>query len=180
MALRFGHLEKGGFLFIIGMFPIMLLLYINSIAVFRQGEMIPFWYSLLMIVSMFLQFMGFVWVALHVRSTRANVVMDETLPEEVKVFRVTRDGIILNQFAPKGLYGTIETIVYGEDADFNDMGEFPLRTLDGSPAVLVFDMINTAIDVRRSVGRKYMKKHVNDGVEGYNLWKKKKQKTLKA
>ena len=154
----------------------LLLLFVNKVAYFKEGEQIPFWYSLLIIMSMFIMLMGLMWIVLQVKKNRADVVMDETKPEEVKVFRVTRDGIMLTQFAPKGTFGNIETLAYGEDVDFEDLGEFPLRTLDGSPAVLVFDMLNVVIDPRRSVSRRYMKKHVSSGKEGYNIWKQKKIK----
>lgn len=175
--MRFGHCEKGLSLFIVGIVPLLLILYINRIVTFQEGDVIPLWYNLLIVIAMFMMFMGIIWIILHIRTTKAFVMLDETQPEEVKVFRITRDGIILAQFAPKGLYGTVETIVYGEDADFEDMGEFPLRSLDGSPSVLVFDMLNTVINPVRSVARKYMKHHISDGIDGYKLWKRiKKEK----
>ncbi len=40
-------------------YPFGILIYINSIVVFTEGEMIPFWYSIMMIMGVFISFMGF-------------------------------------------------------------------------------------------------------------------------
>ena len=167
MRLRFGNLEKGLFIYIIGLVPIVLLIIINKLL----G--LPFWYNLLLILAMFMNFMGVIWIIIQVRKNRATPMIDEAGPEEVKAIRVTKDGIIIPQFVPKGLYGVAETIIYGRDADFHDEADFPLRTIDGSPAILIFDWLNTAIDVRRSVARKHWKKYSSpNGPSAYEQAKK--------
>ena len=170
--MRFGNLEKGVFLFIVGMFPFWILVYINNIAHFREGEMIPFWYSLMIIIGVFMMFMGIVWIVLKVRGTRAYIMMDEIAPDEIVILRVTQDGILVPTVAPKGMYGKAETVFYGNDADIMDDGEFRLRLINGCPVIISYDLLNMAIDLRRSLARKYMRKHVENGPEGYKLWKK--------
>lgn len=173
--MRFGNLEKGVFIYVSGMMPFIILIYINKIAVFKAGEQIPFWYSIMIIMGCFIQFMGIVWIVAKARGSRSYVMMDETAPEEITDVRVTKDGIIIPLFAPKGTYGKAETLCYGENADFMDDGEFPLRTINGNPAMITYDLSNTALDLRRSIARKYMRKHVENGVDGYKHWKKKKK-----
>ena len=173
--MRFGTLEKGLLLFVSGMFPFWILIYINSIASFKEGEMIPFWYSIMIIMGVFIQFMGITWIILKVRGNRAYIFTDETAPEEIVIIRVTNDGVIVPTVAPKGTYGKAETLCYGDDADFMDDGEFRLRLINGSPAIICYDLLNTAIDLRRSMSRKIMKRHVENGTEAYRFWKKKKE-----
>jgi hypothetical protein len=172
--MRFGNREKTVLIYIVGLLPFLILIYINKIAVFKEGEMIPFWYTLLLIMGCFIQFIAILWIIAKVSGNRTPPLMDDAGPEEVVTIRVTKDGIIVPLFAPKGRYGKAETVCYGSDADFMDTGDFPLRTIGGSPAIIVFDMLNTSMDLRRSVARKYMKKHVENGVDGYKIWKRKK------
>lgn len=171
--MRFGNCEKGATIYIMGLLPMLILLYVNRIAVFQQGEMIPFWYSLMMIISMFLTFMGLCWIILIVRKNRLSGLMDETKPEEIVLLRITQDGIFIPQIAPKGTFGTAKTVMYGEDADFLDTGEFPMKTLNGNPAMLVYDLMNVSINPKRSVARKVMRKYVSDGRDAYKIAKKK-------
>ena len=170
--MRFGNLEKGVFIYISGMMPFIILIYINKIAVFKAGEQIPFWYSIMIVMGCFIQFMGIIWIVSKFRGSRAYVLADDAAPEEVVVIRVTKDGIILPLFAPKGTYGKAETLCYGENADFMDDGEFPLRTINGNPAIITYDLLNTAMDFKRSIARKYMRKHVENGPDGYKHFKK--------
>ena len=169
--MRFGNLEKGIFIYVSGMMPFLILLYVNKIAVFKAGEQIPFWYSIMIIMGCFIMFMGLVWIVVKVRGTRAYVMMDEIMPDEIVDIRVTNDGIIVPTVARKGTSGKAETVCYGENADFMDDGEFRLRLINGCPAIITYDALNMAIDLRRSFARKKMKMHVENGIEGYKHWK---------
>jgi len=112
-----------------------------------------------------------VWIVVKVRGTRAYVMMDEIMPDEIVDIRVTNDGIIVPTVARKGTSGKAETVCYGENADFMDDGEFRLRLINGCPAIITYDALNMAIDLRRSFARKKMKMHVENGIEGYKHWK---------
>ena len=169
--MRFGNLEKGVFIYVSGMMPFIILIYINKIAVFKAGEQIPFWYSIMIIMGCFIQFMGIVWIVAKSRGTRAYVMMDEIMPDEVVDIRVTNDGIVVPTVAHKGTSGKAETIHYGDNADTMDDGQFRLRLINGCPAIISFDMLNMAIDLRRSMARKVMGRHVENGPDAYKHWK---------
>lgn len=169
--MRFGNLEKGLFIYVTGLMPFVILIYINKIAVFKAGEQIPFWYSIMIIMSCFIQLMGLVWIIAKVRGTRAYVMMDDIAPDEIVDIRVTNDGIIVPTIARKGTSGKAETIHYGDNADIMDDGQFRLRLINGNPAIISFDMLNMAIDLRRSMARKKMKMHVENGPDAYKHWK---------
>ena len=169
--MRFGTLEKGVFMYVSGMLPFGILIYINSIVVFTEGEMIPFWYSIMMIMGVFISFMGLIWVVLKVRGNRAYILTDDTAPEEIVIIRVTNDGVVVPTVAPKGTYGKAETLCYGEDADFMDDGASRLRLINGSPVIITYDLLNNAIDLRRSMTRKIWKRHVENGTEAYKRGK---------
>ena len=173
-TMKFGQCEKSIFIFIIGLFIFALLVVINSVVRFQQGEGIPFWYSLLIIMGCFIQFMSMLWLIFKVRGSRVLPQIDETLPEEAANFRVTSDGIIFSDFVNKGIYGKAETVNYGKNADYMDDGLFPMRTLNGNPAMITYDLVNTSLDLRRSIARKYMKRYVKDGPDAYKIWKQKK------
>lgn len=169
--MRFGNLEKGVFIYVCGMMPFIILIYINKIAVFKAGEQIPFWYSIMIIMGCFIQLMGIVWIVAKFRGTRSYIMTDDTAPEEIVIIRVTKDGVIVPTVAPKGTYGKAETICYGDNADFMDDGEFRLRLINGCPAIITYDLLNTAIDLRRSMARKIMSRHVENGPDAYKHWK---------
>lgn len=169
--MRFGNLEKGVFIYVSGMMPFVILIYINNIAVFKAGEQIPFWYSIMIIMGCFIQFMGIIWIVAKSRGTRSYIMMDEIAPGETVVIRVTYDGVIVPTIAPKGTSGKAETLCYGDNADFMDDGEFRLRLINGCPAIIVYDALNMAIDLRRSFARKKMKQHVENGPDAYKHWK---------
>jgi len=175
MKFRFGNLEKGVFMYVMGMFPFAILMWVNSVAHFQAGEQIPMWYSLLMMMAVFIQFIGVIWIVAKVRGNRAYILMDDTAPEEIVLIRVTKDGVIVPTVAPKGMYGKAETLCYGENADFMDDGEFRLRLINGCPAIITYDLLNTAIDLKRSISRKYQKRYVENGIDGYKIWKRKKK-----
>jgi len=170
--MNFGNLEKGVFLFVVGMFPFWILIYVNSIAHFKEGEMIPLWYSLMMVIGVFMMFMGVVWIVSKVRGTRAYIMMDEIAPDEIVIIRVTQDGVIVPTVAPKGMFGKAETTYYGNDADIMDDGEFRLRLINGCPVIIAYDLLNMALDLRRSLARKNMMKHVENGPDAYKHWKR--------
>jgi hypothetical protein len=167
---RFGNREKAVFIFVIGMVPILIIVIINNL-VTVGGEQIPFWYNALLIMGTLIEFMGLIWIISKVSSSRTVPLIDDTEPNESVVIRVTKDGIIIPLICPKGTYGTAQTLCYGNDADFIDTGDFPLRTVNGNPAMIVFDMLNTSQDLRRSVARSFMKRHVESGRDGYKTAK---------
>lgn len=168
--LRFGNCEKGIFVYIVGLIPFMILIYVNNML----GT--EFWYNLLIFFGCFMNFMGLMWIILMFRKNRLSPMLDDADPDEMTVIRVTKDGIIIPQFVPKGLFGIAKTLIFGEPADFSDNTEFPLRTINGNPALIVFDWLNTAIDLKRSVARKHWKKYVPNGPDAYKQWEAKHAK----
>lgn len=166
--MRFGHCEKGLFVYIVGLMPFLILIYVNKIA----GAV--FWYNLLIFFGVFMNFMGIMWIILNIRKNKLSPLINNCDPGETVAIRVTKDGIIIPQFVPKGLFGIAKTVIFGENADFTDNVDFPLRTISGSPAILVFDWLNTAIDLRRSVARKHWKRYVPNGPDAYKQFKEKK------
>lgn len=171
MNLRFGNCEKGLMITIIGMFPFILLIIINRIIVFGDGTRMPFWYSLIIILGMFLMFMGQVWIIYIWRKNRLSPIADENNPGEITMFRITRDGIGVPQRAKIGAFGTAETQIYGEDADFQIDNDFPMKCINGNSLILTYDMLNVAINPQRSVARKIMRKITTGGRDAYRIAK---------
>ena len=172
--MRFGDCEKGVFVYVVGLVPFIIIMIINKMVAGRTivGG-IPFYYNLLIFMGCFMTFMGLIWIVVAFRKNRLSPMNDKTDPDECTAVRVTKDGIVLPQFVKKGLFGVNKTLIFGEPADFIDTSEFPLRIVNGNPAIIVFDWNNTTMDLRRSVARKHWKRYVADGPSAYRLWKEK-------
>ncbi len=159
--MRYGHLEKGFSLWIIGAIPIGLMVFLGM----------PFMFNIMAGLSLFILFFAQLWPVYHIRKNYLTPLLDDCYPDETVWLRFTRDKIFVPQFVKKSTFGATKGIVYGEKADVLDEGDFPVKTLNGNPAVIQFDMINTTIDLKQNLARRFMKKRYNieGGVDAYNL-----------
>jgi len=128
-------------------------------------------------MSWFFGLIGICWLSYVVAKNELRPAIDKCRSGETTWCRVTKDHIIVPQFVDKGPYGQTKGVTFKEKADQIDDGSFPLRWLNGNPAILVYDNMNTSIDLNKSVARKKMKqKHkVRTGIEAYNLAKEQKE-----
>ena len=112
-----------------------------------------------------------IWLPFQIRKNRLTPLLDEAYPDETVWLRFTKDKIFIPQFVRKSTFGVTKGLIYGEKADVLDDGDFPIKTLNGNPAVLQYDLINTTIDLKKSLARRFMKKRYNieNGVDGYNI-----------
>lgn len=115
--------------------------------------------------------MAIIWLPYHIRKNRLTPLLDDAAPYETVWLRFTKDKIFIPQFVKKGTFGVTKGLIYGEKADILDDGDFAVKTLNGNPAVITYDLVNTTIDLKKSLGRRIMKKRYNieSGVEGYNI-----------
>lgn len=159
--MRYGNCEKAFSLYLISMVPLLLLLVLGM----------PFFYGLAVGLSAFVSFFAMLWLPLQIHKNRLTPLLDDAYPNETVWLRFTKDHIFIPQFVKKGTFGVTNGLIYGEKADVLDEGDFPVKTLNGNPAVIIYDMSNTTIDLRKTLSRKFMKKRYNieNGVEGYNL-----------
>lgn len=157
--MRYGHCEKGLTLWIISIVPILIVLMMGM----------PFFYKLAVGISVFIGFFAQLWVTSKVLQNRLTPLLDEAKPHETVWLRFTRDRIFIPQFVPKSIFGNTNGVIYGEKADVLDEGEFPVKTLNGNPAIIQYDLANTAIDLRRTLARRFMRKRykIDGGVEAY-------------
>jgi hypothetical protein len=133
----------------------------------------PFFYKLSVFISVFLGFFAQLWLILKVHQFRLTPLLDEAKPNETIWLRTTKDHVFIPQFVPKGTLGNTKGLIYGEKADVLDDGDFPIKTLNGNSAILMYDLINTSIDLKKSLSRRLMKKRfgIMSGVDGYNFYK---------
>lgn len=131
----------------------------------------PFWYGLLIFISAFINFFAQLWPVIQIRKNRLMPLLDEAYPDETVWLRFTKDKIFIPQFVKKSTFGVTKGLIYGEKADILDDGDFPVKTLNGNPATITFDLMNTTIDLKKSLARRFMKKRYNveSGVDGYKL-----------
>jgi len=159
--MRYGHCEKALTVWILSLFPILIMVFLGM----------PFWYKLLVFISLFISFFAMIWLPFQIRKNRLTPLLDEAYPDETVWLRFTKDKIFIPQFVRKSTFGVTKGLIYGEKADVLDDGDFPIKTLNGNPAVLQYDLINTTIDLKKSLARRFMKKRYNieNGVDGYNI-----------
>ena len=166
--MKFGHCEKSMMLWIISLMPILMMCMFGM----------PFFYELAAGLSVFISFFAQLWIIMHVHKYHLLPLLDEAAPNETVWLRTTKDHIFVPQFVPKGTLGNTKGLIYGEKADVLDDGDFPIKTLNGNPAIIQYDLINTSIDLRKSLARRFMKKRYNitSGVDGYNIFRKQVKK----
>lgn len=162
--MRYGHCEKGLSLWIISMVPLFFMCMFGM----------PFIYKICAGLIAFISFFAQLWPIIHIHKNRLTPLLDEAHPDETVWLRFTKDHIFVPQFVPKSTLGNTKGIIYGEKADVLDDGDFPIKTLNGNSGIIVYDLINTAIDLKKSLGRRIMKKRYNitSGVDGYILARK--------
>ena len=129
----------------------------------------PIIYIICSIISMFIGLFAIGWLPYFVSRYHLRPQLDKCRENETTWCRVTKDRIIAAQFVDKGPYGQTKGIANKEKADIVDDGAFPCKWLNGNPAIIMYDMMNTNIDLNKSVAREKMKLKfgVRSGVEGY-------------
>lgn len=159
--MRFGHCEKSLCIYVMGIIPLVILVMVGM----------PFFYKVAVLISVFITFMSSLWLPMQIRKFRLTPLMDDAYPDETVWLRFTKDKIFIPQFVKKSTYGVTKGLIYGEKADVLDDGDFPVKTLNGNPAVIMYDMMNTTVDLKKSLARRFMKKRYNveGGIDGYNL-----------
>lgn len=165
--MRWGNQSTSGAFLVVGMVPIALLFIIGM----------PFVHSMLLFVGLFFIFMGWGWINYVVSHFRLSPLIDKAAPDETVWLRYTKDRIFIPQFVPKGPYGQTKGVNYRVKADVVDDGDFPVKTLNGNPALIVYDMMNTGANLNKSVARQRWKnKHgFKNGRQAYNYAKKNKK-----
>lgn len=163
--IRFGNSEIAITLWIFSVFLI----------VFTFMYPFPLVIQLLLLFSMFLSGAAVLWLPLLINKYQLRPTIDKCGKEETTWCRCTLDRILIPQFVSKGPYGQTKGVTYKEKADVIDDGEFPCKWLNGNPAIIMYDGMNTSIDLRKSIARKQMTKKygVRSGIEAYNLAKEK-------
>lgn len=114
------------------------------------------------------------WLPYLITKYQLRPGIDKCKPNETTWARFTKDHIFMPQFVDKGPYGQTKGVTYKEKADVIDDGSFTIHWLNGNPGIIMYDLMNTSVDLNKSVARKQMsKKHgIRSGIEGYRKAKK--------
>lgn len=154
-------------MYIISVIPLIIVIgYFNF-----YGSILP---AILVFFSIVIGMFSVAWLPMLVSKYQLRPAIDKIKKNETTWCRVTLDRTILPQFVDKGPYGQTRGVTHKEKADVIDDGEFPCKWLNGNPAIIMYDGLNTSIDLRKSVARKQMKIkfNVRNGIEAYNKAKK--------
>jgi len=129
----------------------------------------PFLVMVMLFASILIGMVAIAWMPTLINKYKLRPAIDKCRENETTWCRVTKDRLIIPQFVDKGPYGQTKGSVNREKADVVDDGSFPCKWLNGNPAILMYDMMNTNIDLRKSVARKKIKFRwkVGNGVEAY-------------
>jgi len=169
--IRIGNSEYSIICWIVSLVPILVIL------VFNPPPLVIF----MVIVNIIIGLIAICWMPTLVAKYRLRPAIDKCKPDETTWCRVTKDRIVVPQFVSKGPYGRNKGVTYHEKADIIDDGSFPVKWLNGNPCVLMYDLINTSIDLNKSVARKIMKQKygIRSGVEGYEKAKEQRRVMFK-
>jgi len=167
---RVGQPEISIMIWIISLVPLVIILFMNP----------PVTVMVLIFLSVFIGVFSITWLPHYISKYRLRPCVDKCKENETTWCRVTKDRIIVPQFVDKGPYGQTKGITNREKADVIDDGNFPCRWLNGNPAIIMYDLMNTNVDLNKSVARGIMKKKfkIRSGVEGYKKALKDKECVL--
>jgi hypothetical protein len=156
---RLGHNEYAVLMWILGIFPIIMMI----------GMGMPDTYVVLAIFSIMMTGISTSWLPYLVSKYRLRPCIDRCKENETTWCRVTKDHILVPQFVDKGPYGQTKGVTFKEKADVVDDGSFPVKWLNGNPGIIMYDLINTSVDLNKSVARKKMTERfgIRSGIEGY-------------
>ena len=157
--IRIGNSEISIAVWITSIVPLIIIMMMNP----------PFLVMIMVFASIFIGIIAISWLPWLVGKYQLRPAIDKCGDNETTWCRVTKDRIIRPQFVDKGPYGQTKGVVNREKADVVDDGSFPCRWLNGNPSILMYDMMNTNIDLRKSVARKKIKFRwkVNNDIEAY-------------
>jgi len=165
--MRFGHQETSISIYIIGAAPLILVM------LYHEDFLLRF----LAFISLFFTLLALCWILFIISRTRVSPLINKASPDETVWLRITKDRIFIPQFVRKGPYGQTKGVVFGAKADVLDDGDFPVKTLNGNPALIMYDMMNTAVNLKKSVARKETGNifNIKTGRDAYKLAKEKKK-----
>jgi len=83
--------------------------------------------------------------------------------------RITKNKLLTFQLVKKGVYGQTKGIVHKHKSDVIDKGDFPISTINGNRALLVYDMSSQNINPEHVVAWKniFKKYKVGNAKEAY-------------
>ena len=74
--------------------------------------------------------------------------------------RITKNKLLTFQIVKKGVYGQTKGIVHKHKSDVIDKGDFPISTINGNRAILVYDMSSNNVNPEHVVAwKKLFKKY---------------------
>jgi len=103
-------------------------------------------------------------------------LINKIKPEDQVVWiRITKNKLLTFQVAKKGVYGQTKGIIHNHKADVIDKGDFPISTINGNRAILVYDMSSQNVNVEKTVAWKQLFKRygTNSAKESYYKSKEK-------
>lgn len=150
----------------------------NSVSIGLVGLMIqffmiilgmPWYYLIIWMMGIVFFFAAILYPNLKIIWNQLRPEVDKCKPGETVWIRITKNRRKTAQFARNSAYGLTKGVVNHEKAGIIDDGSFPITLLNGNPAILVYDMMNTNVDIKKSIARKKMKEifNIRSGVEGY-------------
>jgi hypothetical protein len=161
---RFGHCEISVSIWLVGLLPLLIVFMFNP----------PFIIFILVFVNIIFGLFAITYLPYLISRYSLRPGLDKCKRNETTWLRITKDHIIMPQFVDKGPYGQTKGVTYREKADVVDDGSFPVKWRNGNPGIIMYDLMNTSVDLRKSVARKQIQREhgVRNGVEAYEKAKK--------
>ena len=158
--MRFGNPEASVMLWFMGIVPLVIIMAMNP----------PGLIVVCIFASIIFTLISACWMPYLITKNHLRPAVDKCGHNETTWLRITKDRIVVPQFVDKGPYGQTRGVTFKEKADVVDDGSFPIKWLNGNPCILMYDLMNTSVDLNKSVARKKMQKQygIRSGIEGYH------------
>ena len=162
--IRFGNPELSILIWFMGIMPLIMVLMVTANPII----------IMCILFSIIFTMFAVAWLPYLITKNHLRAGIDKCKPNETTWIRFTKDHILMPQFVDKGPYGLTKGVTYKAKADVIDDGSFAVHWLNGNPAIIMYDLMNSSVDLRKSVARKMMSKKYNirSGIEGYEKAKK--------
>lgn len=130
--------------------------------------------KILVIAGMMFCIFAIGWLCYLISYNKLQPLINRIRPEtDIVWVRITKGGMLTFQVARKGVYGQTKGIVSKHHADVVDKGDFPIRTINGNSAILVYDMMSHNANPKNAVAWKQIfKRHkIERGKDAYGIAK---------
>jgi len=109
------------------------------------------------IISIIFTLFAIIWINYLISYNHLQPLINRINRENQEVWvRITKNKLLTFQVVKRGVYGQTKGIVHRMKSDVIDRGDFPIQTINGNNAIIVYDKMSHNINLDHAVGWKQL------------------------